>query len=237
MALGLPMPRRIHAHSFWIADGQKMSKSMGNFVDLATIEGYIGSYGLDAWRWYMATQGPLQASDADFRAQHFHDTYTSELVNVVGNCPSRVTAMIGKYFDGTMPEDAQRGGEWPARCASAVADWTRAIDELDLVAAANAPMSLLREVDAFINRTEPFKVAKDPARRAELASILAQCAEAVRIAGVLLTPFLPAKMGELDAALAQAGGAGTAFAARTAWGGLAPGTVLAKCALFPRVER
>jgi methionine--tRNA ligase len=237
MALGLPMPRRIHAHSFWIADGQKMSKSMGNFVDLATIEGYIARYGLDAWRWYMATQGPLQASDADFRAPHFHDTYTSELVNVVGNCPSRVTAMIGKYFDGTMPEDAQRGGEWPARCAAAVAEWSRAVDELDLVAAANAPMSLLREVDAFINRTEPFKVAKDPARRAELASILAQCAEAVRIAGVLLSPFLPAKMAELDAALAQADAAGKPFAARIAWGVLSPGTALSKCALFPRVER
>ena len=138
MALELPMPRRIHAHSFWIADGQKMSKSMGNFVDLATIEGYFAKYGLDAWRWYMATQGPLHASDADFRAQHFHDVYTSELVNVVGNCPSRVTAMVGKYFEGRMPDDAQHGGEWPARCAQAVAAWTKAIDELDLVAAANA---------------------------------------------------------------------------------------------------
>jgi len=119
MALELPMPRRIHAHSFWIADGQKMSKSMGNFVDLPTIEGYFAKYGLDAWRWYMATQGPLQASDSDFRAQHFHDTYTSELVNVVGNCPSRVTAMIGKYFEGKMPTDAQQGGEWPTKCAAA----------------------------------------------------------------------------------------------------------------------
>jgi methionyl-tRNA synthetase len=237
MALGLPMPRRIHAHSFWIADGQKMSKSMGNFVDLATIEGYFAKYGLDAWRWYMATQGPLQASDADFRAQHFHDIYTSELVNVVGNCPSRVTAMIGKYFDGKMPEDAQRGGEWPARCAAAVSEWSCAIDELDLVAAANAPMSLLREVDAFINRTEPFKVAKDPARRDELASILAQCAEAVRIAGVMMSPYLPAKMGELDAALAQGSTAAAPFASRVAWGVLAPGTELSKCALFPRVER
>jgi methionyl-tRNA synthetase len=236
MALELPLPRCIHAHSFWIADGQKMSKSMGNFVDLPTIEGYFAKYGLDAWRWYMATQGPLQASDSDFRAQHFHDTYTSELVNVVGNCPSRVTAMIGKYFDGAMPEDATRGGEWPARCAQAVTAWTRAIEELDLVAAANAPMALLRDVDAFINRTEPFKVAKDPARAGELASILAQCAEAVRIAGVLLEPFLPGKMAELDAALGTPGGASRTFAARTAWGALPPGTRLAKCALFPRVE-
>jgi methionyl-tRNA synthetase len=235
MALELPMPRRIHAHSFWIADGQKMSKSMGNFVDLPTIEGYFAKYGLDAWRWYMATQGPLQASDADFRAQHFHDTYTSELVNVVGNCPSRVTAMIGKYFEGRMPADAQRGGEWPARCAAFAGQWAKAIDELDLVAAANAPMSLLREVDAFINRTEPFKVAKDPARAGELASILAQCAEAVRIAGVMLEPFLPEKTAQLRAALGGAAAGGT-FAERAAWGGLAAGTALDKCALFPRVE-
>ncbi len=235
MALDLPLPKCIHAHSFWIADGQKMSKSMGNFVDLPTIEGYFAKYGLDAWRWYMATQGPLQASDSDFRAQHFQDTYTSELVNVVGNCPSRVTAMVGKYFDGAMPEDAVNGGEWPARCAQAVAAWTAAIDELDLVAAANAPMALLRDVDAFINRTEPFKVAKDPARIGELASILAQCAEAVRIAGVLLEPFLPGKMAELDAALGTPGGNARTFAQRTAWGAIAPGTKLAKCALFPRV--
>ncbi|MFM8641394.1 MAG: methionine--tRNA ligase, partial [Phycisphaerales bacterium] len=88
-----------------------------------------------------------------------------------------------------------------------------------------------------INRTEPFKVAKDPARRDELASILAQCAEAVRIAGVMLSPYLPAKMGELDAALAQAPAAARPFSAQVAWGGIAPGTTLAKCALFPRVER
>ena len=94
-------------------------------------------------------------------------------------------------------------------------------------------MALLREVDAFINRTEPFKVAKDPARAGELASILAQCAEAVRIAGVMLEPFLPQKMSELRTAL---GGTPDApFARRVAWGGIAPGTSLEKCALFPRV--
>jgi methionine--tRNA ligase len=234
MALELPMPRRIHAHSFWIADGQKMSKSMGNFVDLPTIEGYFAKYGLDAWRWYMATQGPLQASDSDFRAQHFHETYTSDLVNVVGNCPSRVTAMINKYFEGKMPADSQAGGEWPAKCAAAVAQWNAAIDELDLVGAAQAAMGLLREVDAFIHRTEPFKLAKDPARADELCSILAQCAETVRIAGVLLEPFLPAKMAELRVALKQDDGA--PLSKRVAWGGLAAGTVLDKCALFPRLE-
>jgi methionyl-tRNA synthetase len=237
MALELPLPRRIHAHSFWIADGQKMSKSLGNFVDLPAIDGFIGHYGLDAWRWYMATQGPLQAADADFRAAHLHEIYTGDLVNVVGNCPSRVTAMIGKYFGGLMPADASGGGDWPARCALAVQEWTDAVDSFDLAGAAEAPMRLLRDVDAFINRTEPFKVAKDPTRQAELASILAQCAQSVRVAGVLLEPFLPARMADLRAAL----GGGTApahaeFASLARYGAIAQGTPLAKCALFPRVE-
>lgn len=233
MALKLPMPHRVHAHSFWIADGQKMSKTLGNFVDLPTIESYFQKYGLDAWRWYMATQGPLQASDADFRAQHFQEIYTADLVNVVGNCPSRVTAMIGKYFDGKMPEDKSSGGKWPERCKAAVADWERALDNFNLVKAADAPMGLLREIDGFINETEPFKVAKDPARKDELASILAQCAETVRIAGVMLEPFLPGKMGELRTALGSA--EGTTFVQRAEWGALKAGTPLTKVALFPRL--
>ena len=85
------------------------------------------------------------------------------------------------------------------------------------------------------NRTEPFKVAKDPTRAGELASILAQCAESVRIAGVLLEPFLPEKTAQLRAAL-EGGDAGAPFAERTAWGGLPAGVSLEKCALFPRVE-
>jgi methionyl-tRNA synthetase len=253
MALGLPLPRRVHAHSFWISGGQKMSKMLGNFVDLATIEGYFARYGLDAWRWYMATQGPLQASDADFRASHFHETYSADLVNVVGNCPSRVTAMIGKYFEGRMPEGAGQDGPWAKRCAQAVAEWQAAMDDLDLVSAADSAMRLLRELDVFINQTEPFKVAKDPARKGELAAILAQCAETVRVAGLLLEPFLPSRMADLAAALdgrevsagstpsgshASAGGQGTGmpWEQRVRWGAIAPGTAIRKVALFPRVD-
>jgi hypothetical protein len=56
----------------------------------------------------------------------------------------------------------------------------------------------------------------------------------VRIAGVLLEPFLPEKMAELRGALKQE--AGAPLAKRATWGGLAAGTVLDKCALFPRLE-
>ena len=52
----------------------------------------IGKYGLDAWRYYLCTQGPLGSTDADLSATHFHEIYNTDLVNTVGNCASRVTS-------------------------------------------------------------------------------------------------------------------------------------------------
>ncbi len=252
MALELPLPRCVYAHSFWISNGQKMSKSLGNFIDLPTIEEYFARYGLDAWRWFMITRGPLEATDADFRAEAFHETYTADLVNTVGNCASRVTAMMEKYFGGVVPEDAERGGEWPSRVRETVAAWEKAVDEFALAEAASAAIGLLRQVDGFINATEPFKLAKDPAQKPRLASILAQCAECVRVAGVLLAPLLPGRMRDLAVALGQpetatdrvavdsaartTRAAAPPFAELLRWGALVPGTKLTKCALFPRVE-
>jgi methionyl-tRNA synthetase len=159
----------------------------------------------------------------------------ADLVNTVGNCSSRVTAMIGKTFDGAMPVDARGGGEWPAMCASVVKQWEGHMDRFELGPAAAAAIGLLREVDGFINRTEPFKLAKDPGKRDEVASILAQCAETVRIASLLLEPFLPQRMADLQVALG-APAAGEAWDRRVAWGGLKPGTRMSKVALYPRIE-
>lgn len=247
MALDLPLPRCVYAHSFWISEGQKMSKSLGNFIDLAAINRYVSTYGLDAWRWYMITQGPLGATDANFSAQHFHEMYHADLVNTVGNCASRVTAMIGKYFDGVIPlapgsaEGSARAGiDLPKSAAEAVARCTAAMDSFDLSTAAAEAIGLLRKVDAFINATEPFKVAKDPARKDELATILYQCAESVRIASLLLEPILITKMQEFWCAVsvpsASGGGGGFLPLAEAAkWGGLKPGTKVQKVALYPRI--
>ena len=54
MACRLEIPMCVYAHSFWFSNGQKMSKSLGNFLDLPTIQGYFDKYRLDAWRWDMA---------------------------------------------------------------------------------------------------------------------------------------------------------------------------------------
>ncbi|MGI9012862.1 MAG: methionine--tRNA ligase [Phycisphaerales bacterium] len=245
MALKLPLPECVYAHSFWISHGQKMSKSLGNFIDLEVIQGYLDVYSLDAWRYYMVTQGPLSAQDADFSADHFRDIYNAHLVNTLGNCASRTTAMIGKYFDGALPGECGAAGEriviegwdWPVKVKEYVQAALASFESLDLAAGVGQALQMIRDVDVFINATEPFKIAKDASKRTELGAILYQCAEVVRIASCLLWAVMPSKVEELWKALGQdvdtrAGG----LQELVAWGGLVRGDRIEKVALFPRVE-
>jgi methionyl-tRNA synthetase len=89
------------------------------------------------------------------------------------------------------------------------------------------------DVDLFITETEPFRMAKDESKGAELAACLYQCLEALRIAAVLLEPLMPNKMAEFDAGVGLGEGS---IEQRTKWGGLKPGIKVQKLALFPRVE-
>ena len=107
----------------------------------------------------------------------------------------------------------------------------------DLAGSIGAAVGLIRRVDAFINLTEPYKVAKDDSRRDELGAILYQCLESVRIASLLLWAVLPHKMPELWEALGlEIDPARGGLEALAGWGGIEPGSTVRKVALFPRVE-
>ena len=245
MALDLPMPKCVYAHSFWISNGQKMSKSLGNFIDLPTIQSYFDTYGLDAWRWYMTTQGPIGTQDADFSPKHFHEIYTANLVNTFANCASRTSSMMEKYFAGVMPAadtasmpiSAVAGAPtWSVFANAAVAKTLKHYADFELAEAGDCALSIVRAVDAIINETQPFKLAKDPTKIDEVARILAACAEGVRVAAVLLSPIMPNKCAEVLAAYGcSIDGVGSITDAAH-WGGLKAGTRVCKCAPFMRVD-
>jgi methionyl-tRNA synthetase len=226
-ALGRPLPRLIYAHSHYTRDGKKMSKSLGNFIDLETIRAYTSKFGVDALRWYLVTQGPLHATDADFSHAKFVEVFNAELNDRVSNCINRVGNMIEKYFEGKVPNAAgkyvftdaempfgakatdSRGNpmsfkplNWPVeisqRIAHALASGIVPQSQgwnIGFVFLEEGPQ-LVRSVDDFISSTQPFKLAKDPANLQRVASILYCCAEALRIASLLLAPALPSKMAQ-----------------------------------------
>ncbi len=229
-ALGERPPAVVYAHAYWIAEGQKMSKSLGNFIEIDHLRAYADAFSLDAVRWFLTTQGPLGANDADFAHARFIEVYNADLANSIGNSASRVGNMIAKYFGGVVPgvcngefgfpdgsslqtarlalENAGKPVADPSRtfafeplCRQAVSAAVDAIERIDLEAANQHALSIVRYVDDFISYCAPFTLAKqldtlDDGAHA-LRSILYSCAEALRIASLLLHPTMPEKTAEL----------------------------------------
>jgi len=229
-ALGKEPPQTVYAHAYWIAEGTKMSKSLGNFIEIDLLRAYAEKYSLDAVRWFLTTQGPLGANDADFAHARFIEVYNADLANSVGNSMSRVGNMVHKYYDGVVPgtcngefgfpngsslqtalkalEIAGKPADDPTRTFK-LAEFTnnamdnamRALETVDLESMLDSGRSIVRHVDEFISYCAPFTLAKqldtlDDGDHA-LTSILYSCAEALRIASLLLSPAMPEKMSEL----------------------------------------
>lgn len=245
MALGQPLPRTIYAHAYFVREGRKMSKSLGNFIDLDVIKAYCARYSRDGFRWFLATQGPFYTSDADFAHGKFVETYNAELANGIGNATSRVGNMIEKYFAGKVPDpkgvkqiDDLREFGWPEINATAVRQAIAKADAFDIAGALHEGVNLVRRVDSYINATEPFKLAKrvdaDPALKDRLAAILYHCAEALRVASLIMSPAIPEACAKLWAAWSctpPAAPAGENLAHLTAYDGphaLRPGQPLVK---------
>jgi len=251
---GVQQNQLVYSHSYWVSDsGEKMSKSLGNFLDPAAIDNYVEEFGLDALRYFLATRGPLGTTDSAFSPDLFVEVYNSDLANTFGNSCSRVSNMIGKYFEGATPEtqgvaseiSKQFGGQQPDLIVDTLGDlYSEDAAVLKMESLANRGVELIRVVDSFIEVTAPFKLAKDPDKMPEVGTILYNCAEALRIASVLLWPFIPDKCEAFwqrigcghYAEQLKDNGAGE-LEKWVQWGQLVPGTPIEKGeALFPRYQ-
>ena len=236
LAADLPLPKQVFVHGHLEYGGQRLSKSTGNMIDpFASAE----EWGVDGIRYLVLRAAPLER-DADVSAAVFDRLFNAELANGVGNTVQRTLAMIGKYFDGAIPEPGPEGdAERRVREAAA-----RALAEHDANAATLRPsealgaiVTLLSAVDKLYTETKPWELAKDPARRAALGSVLYAGAEAVRLAGLLLWPYTPGVSERIAERLGQPAPDAPGWDAVARWGALAPGTPVRQGeALFPRLE-
>ncbi len=236
MAAGLPLPRRIASHGWWMMDGAKMSKSKGNVVRPLD---YAERFGLDALRYFVFRE-MIFGQDADFTDEAILTRYNADLANDLGNLVSRATTMVHRYCAGIVPppDDALLAREPEASLDAAL---KALIDKVRSATVAFELSAALREIwdvigasNRYIVTREPWKLAKGGSR-AELDTALFVAADTLRVIAQLLRPFMP---GTSDRALAMLGvpptaDAWTALTTRT----LMPGTQLgASAPLFPRIE-
>ena len=194
MSLGLPLPKTLFAHGWWTSDGKKMSKSMGNFIDLDRVRQTVATYTLSGLRYYLLRAAPFGA-DLDWKEAELNSAYT-ELGNVVGNLLNRTLNMIGKYRNGVVPAapaDDAADATVKAELDAFPAALAKAYGELELQRAALLPVELARAANVFIDQTQPFKLAKDPAQAARLDAVLWYCVQVCKTALAGLLPVLGEK--------------------------------------------
>jgi methionyl-tRNA synthetase len=229
MAAGIEVPRRLCIHGFLLMDEHKMSKSLGNVIDPFQV---AEVYGVDALRYYLfaavgfGQDGNISAADLEAR-------YTSELANEYGNLASRTIGMIGRFRDGVVPE-----ADAPSALASDFDDLAARVaahfDRVELSQALGAIWELVRRVNQYVQETEPWKLAKDPEAASELDSTLYGIAEGLRVASVLVLPFMPESAERVLAALGRPDTSLEGARIGAAPGGARIGEL---AQLFPRIEQ
>ena len=203
LSAGLQVPKNIYVHGFVTADGQKMSKSIGNVVDPFEM---ISKYGVDAVRYYLAREIPT-TDDGDFSKQRFEALYNNELANNMGNLVNRVFAMTGKYFNSEVPQfsDEYNAASKVSNCADAVAktwvEYSKGIENFNLKTAIESVISLADFGNRYIEENKPWSIAKTDQEL--LKNVLYNLLEIIRQIGYLLTPFLPETSEKILVALGQ----------------------------------
>jgi methionyl-tRNA synthetase len=233
MSAGLPPPRRIIAHGWWLMSGAKMSKSLGN---IARYQDYVSAFGVDALRYYVMREMPL-GQDANFSDEGILTRFNSDLANDLGNVVSRTTTMIHRYCEGLVPEPAH-ADDLDRAIAQHVDAAARVViekfGEFQITAALQETWELIRAVNKYLVEREPWALAKSEAKRPVLHATLYHSADALRVIAALVEPVMPGAAGRIRSMLGTASEEWRGLRA----GALRPGTRLgATQPLFPRIEK
>lgn len=237
MALDLPLPKKVFGHGWLLMKGGKMSKSKGNVVDPNVL---IDRYGLDATRYYLLREVPFGA-DGSFTPESFVQRVNSDLANDLGNLLNRTVAMVGKYFEGIVPPYRPNVTAYDADLADMAMHTVEKVEEvmenLEFSVALTAISAFISRTNKYIDETQPWTLVKDEAKRDELASVMVNLVESLRIISILLQPFLTKAPAKIWEQLGIIPGELTAWDSAKSFGLIPAGTTMGKGEpIFPRLE-
>ncbi|MBR5489927.1 MAG: class I tRNA ligase family protein, partial [Oscillospiraceae bacterium] len=190
MSLGEPLPKKVYGHGWLLLDGGKMSKSKGNVVDPYIL---AEKFGVDALRFFLLRTFPF-GSDGNFSNELLIKTINTDLANDLGNLVSRTTAMNQKYFDSVLGEggeSAELDEQLKALAEEVIANYEKHMESYQLHNALAEAFRLVGRANKYIDETAPWILAKSEETKARLLTVMKNLCECIRIAAILVTPFMP----------------------------------------------
>ncbi len=235
MASGLPLPKTVFGHGWWLRDDTKMSKSRGNVLDPHVL---LRVFGPDPIRYFLLREIPV-GQDGNFSHEGFIHRVNSDLANDLGNLVHRTLTMIRSYFDGRIADPGEETDE-DRRLRTAFDELKALVFDLYEDAALNRALEeiwgYVGAVNKYLADNEPWMMAKDPARRDRLARVLLQAGAAIRGASYLAFPVMPRSMERIWGFLGEKVKPGDMPFSDIAFEGFEPGRQVGPPeALFPRV--
>ncbi len=243
---GLEAPRRVWVHGFLLVQGERMSKSRGNFLDP---DAAVVAFGADGARYVVLREVPFDR-DADVSWESFVRRYNADLANDFGNLVNRTVSMAGRYLDGVRPDPHPRdasplGDAW----GELIEVYRERLEGCLLHEALAVLWDFVGGANKTVDAEQPWVLAKaakagDSAAGERLGSVLGDLIEACRLIALAVAPFMPTMAPRVLAQLGYAypyaddGNGGPALLDELVWGAHAgeTGMLTAAIPLFPRLD-
>ena len=247
MSAGLPLPRMVWVHGWLLVQGERMSKSRGNFLDPNAV---VSAFGADGARFVTLREVAFDR-DSDVSWDLFVRRYNADLANDFGNLVNRTVAMVNRYLDGERPVSrGQDASPLATRWPEILATYRDRLDAFLLHDAIEALWQLVGEANRLVEAEQPWALAKaakdgDAAAADRLRDVLGDLVEACRLVALAVAPVMPGIAPRIAAVLghdypyADDGNGGPPVLAELAWGarGGEPGRVSpSPTPLFPRLD-
>jgi methionyl-tRNA synthetase len=236
-ASGLPPPKALLVHGWWLQSGAKMSKSTGEAVNPLAL---VDQFGVDAFRYFLIREMNV-GQDSEFTVEQFLVRYNSELANNLGNLVNRTLNMTTRFAGGVLPaaeivEEPER--ELHDLWAKTHGEIVALSENFQFHTALERGMAFITATNAYIEKRAPWKLGKsaDPKDQALLRTSLATMAEALRLAVAAMSHVTPSTTAKINAVLGYTPGAG--WRDGLVWGSKLNGAKVApSLVLFPRPEK